>query len=85
MKPFVGAHLSTSKQKSESVSTVWHCSAVFACAQVAYTAMIPCMLFTKCAATLAANRSLVLIALPLTAVLQVMSPRVLTCCPNLLF
>ena len=35
--------------------------------------MIPCMLFTKCAATLAANRSLVLIALPLTAVLQVTS------------
>ena len=36
------------------------------------------MLFTKCAATLAANRSLVLIALPLTAVLQVMSPLVLS-------
>ena len=40
--------------------------------------MIPCMLFTKCAATLAANRSLVLIALPLTAVLQVMSLLVLS-------
>ena len=39
--------------------------------QVAYTAMIPCMLFTKCAATLASNRSLFLISLPLTAVLQV--------------
>ena len=33
--------------------------------------MIPCMLFTKCAATLASNRSLVLIGLPLTAILQV--------------
>ena len=54
------------------------------CAQVAYTAMIPCMLFTKCAATLAANRSLVLIALPLTAVLQVVLPLVLTSCPDLL-
>jgi len=39
--------------------------------QVAYTAMIPCMLFTKCAATLASSRSWVLITLPLTAVLQV--------------
>ncbi len=42
--------------------------------QVAYTAMIPCMLFTKCAATLASSRSWVLITLPLTAVLQVKSP-----------
>ena len=42
--------------------------------QVAYTAMIPCMLFTKCAATLASSRSWVLITLPLTAVLQVTPP-----------
>jgi len=42
--------------------------------QVAYTAMIPCMLFTKCAATLASSRSWVLITLPLTAVLQVTLP-----------
>ncbi|KAL3147311.1 hypothetical protein ABBQ32_002796 [Trebouxia sp. C0010 RCD-2024] len=41
--------------------------------QVAYTALIPCMLFTKCAATLASNRSLVLIGLPLAAILQVLT------------
>ncbi|DBA74521.1 TPA: hypothetical protein ACH3X2_000978 [Trebouxia sp. C0005] len=45
--------------------------------QVAYTAMIPCMLFTKCAATLASSRSWVLITLPLTAVLQVLAGSVL--------
>lgn len=41
--------------------------------QVAFHTMIPCMLFTKSAATLSANRSLKLIALPVAAILQVLA------------
>ena len=46
--------------------------------QVAYVAMIPCMLFCKCAATLAEQPSLQLLGLPLVAMLQV--PPCTHCC-----
>eukprot|EP00891_Asterochloris_glomerata_P008288 jgi/Astpho2/8288/fgenesh1_pg.00122_%23_53_t len=45
--------------------------------KVAYVAMIPCMLFCKCAATLAEQPSLQLLGLPLVAMLQILMGAVL--------